>query len=274
MVRKKNMHSLDDESLIGRGTTSEIYAWGKNKVLKLFNTNYSSEAANYEARIVSIINKEKINAPKYYEKTIINGRTGLVYERIYGTILFMVITKFPFDVIKHAKRMAREQFQINSVANNDLPTQKDRLTYLINRSEEILGKYHKKILEKLYNLEGGKNICHGDFHVGNILVQNDKYFIIDWMNAYSGNIVSDAVRTYMMIISPFFPVELNFLKKLLVRTLKRLTGYFYKKEYLKISGKREQEFAEWFPVVAGARLDDDVPGEKEWLLKYIKKTFK
>jgi hypothetical protein len=64
------------------------------------------------------------------------------------------------------------------------------------------------------------------------------------------------------------------LKRLAFIAYKRLLAYFYLREYLKVSGICKHSLKKWWPIVAAARLQDQVPNEELWLKNIIKKHLK
>ena len=41
-------------------------------------------------------------------------------------------------------------------------------------------------------------LCHGDFHLLNLIMSDDKVTIIDWVDASAGDIRADVCRTYLL----------------------------------------------------------------------------
>jgi uncharacterized protein (TIGR02172 family) len=268
--QNQELHSLQNKQMIGNGFTSDVYALDDDKILKLFNRRFSAEAARYEANICSALNALNLHAPRYYELVEIEDRIGLVYQRIYGISLTDAMAGNIARIPRLARMMAREHNDIHSTRNvRNIPAQNQRLSFLVGLSKDVLGPMYQPILERLNALPDTGNLCHGDFHTGNILINRDSLTVIDWMNAYSGNPLGDVVRTYLMTVSPFISPSTPFYIKWLVLILKSMTAKRYLAEYGKINPFAMDDFNRWFPVIAAARLNDNVPNEREWLLKII-----
>ncbi|MFT6987565.1 MAG: hypothetical protein ACJAT7_003421 [Psychromonas sp.] len=267
------MTNFEKMRYIGSGATSDVYLHAPDKVIKLFKGAYKLESVNYEARIAESINNSKINAPKYHGVVEINDRIGIVYDFIEGELLFNELISKPFSAIKIIKNLARTQFELNKLVVEGLPSQTERLSFLIKDSNKI-PEYQDLIIAELNNISQTTYVCHGDFHVGNIIRTEKELFIIDWMNCYSGNREGDILRSYLMLTSPFIPFAMNRVKKRCFMLYKIFLGKIFLREYLAISGIRRSSLRKWWPIIAAARLADNVPNEEEWLKNKIRKNMK
>ncbi len=67
-------------------------------------------------------------------------------------------------------------------------------------SIKLKNKAEIDIMEELNSLLDGDCICHGDFHLGNVLVKSDKnIIIIDFTNLCRGPWIYDAARTFYFL---------------------------------------------------------------------------
>jgi len=73
---------------IAYGRTAEIYPWPNNRVLKLFFDWFPRESIQYEARLAEVVHRSGLPVPAVGEMVVVNGRTGLIYERVAGMALF------------------------------------------------------------------------------------------------------------------------------------------------------------------------------------------
>ena len=266
------MIKIDDLQLIGSGATANVYLYDNNKIIKLFNNDYDINAVNYEAKIAQEINDSCITAPKFYQTIIINGQNGIVYEFVEGELLFSLLLKSSLPKgIKLIKKLAQTQISINQKRNNNITSQIDRFSYLINKSTGI-ESYKDVLIEGLKSIKQDNCICHGDLHAGNIIVNSSGYVPIDWMNCYAGNKEGDLIRSYLMLVSPYIPFQAGRIIRILFRIYKNILGHVYMKEYLKLTKLKKKELRKWYSIIAASRLADNVPNEEQWLIKIIRKN--
>ena len=268
------MIDIENLRLVGTGFTAKVYLCENDKVIKLFNKDYDVAAVEYEAKIARAIDGAGVAAPKFYQTIEANGQYGIVYEFVQGAPLISLLMKSSFlQGLRLIKRMAQAQIEINQKVCNGLPGQIERLSYLIGKAEGI-EFYKDDLLKGLKSINQESFICHGDFHAGNIIARDGRFVAIDWMNCYAGNKEGDLARTYLMLVTPDLPSGLGKIQKALLTLYKKALGRVYLKEYLKLSGLKKRGLKKWLPIIAAARLTDNIPSERKWLLKIIKKNIK
>ena len=92
---------------IGRGYYAEVFEYGEGRVIKLFDDGRGMEKAELEARITNAARESGIPAPEIWEATSVNGRAGIVMERIEGETMLHWGTSWPWRVYTGGKMMAR-----------------------------------------------------------------------------------------------------------------------------------------------------------------------
>jgi thiamine kinase-like enzyme len=254
--------------------TAEVYEWGSQQALKLYYEGHPLDWIRYEADIGMEIIEAGVPAPNVYEMLEVEGRRGLVYERIQGPSVHALSQSSKAAIFKYAREMAKLHASIHCCTTTKLPLQKERLEQAIKGSSEILKEQTLLICTYLHTLPDGDFICHGDFHPDNVLITPNKPIAIDWINANRGDPMGDAARTSLMFLTPYNPpgtpawmfIPLRFIKKMLNRA--------YLKEYCKLTNTSVQNVQNWILPVAAARLQENIPGERSWLLGLIDQRIK
>lgn len=263
---------MDKGLLIGKGKTAEVYKWGNDKVVKLFLKNISDESIINEARIGKAVNEGGVPSPKVYDMVEIDGRKGIVLQRIYGKTLLRLIKEEPWKLRYYAKQMARLQYKIHNYFIPDiLPSQKERLTTKIGNSLNILGEKRIRILKYIDSLQDGYSVCHGDIHLKNIIVSDKGPVAIDWNSGCTGNPLGDVARTCLMLNIPHNSSVISNINKLLPDYPRRLIYLTYLDEYMKLANVAPEDIDAWIIPVAAARLKHNKPWERKWLMDIIGK---
>lgn len=261
-------------AIIGKGMTSEVYEWGHDKALKLFFKKYTDERIEYEARIGRIVYDASAPSPAVFETVDVDGRKGIVFQRIPGKSMLKHIQREPWKTYYYAKQMARLQYGIHKYSTDLLPSQKERLSQNIARSSYLLGSREKIILDYLNKLPDGNCICHGDIHFNNIIVSGRNMVAVDWNSAYRGNPLGDVARTMLLVNSPVTRSTLPSIVRSPARIGKCLICSTYVTEYMKLSGADYRSIDDWILPLAAAKLKDGVPGDEGWLMEIIDRRLK
>src|SRR5512146_3006955 len=98
---------------IAQGRTAELYLWDNGHVLKLFRAWCPSDWVHYEARIARAVHASGVPSPAAGDIVEVNGRGGLIYERLEGISMFQEMNIRPWTLFKHARSLAELQVQIN-----------------------------------------------------------------------------------------------------------------------------------------------------------------
>lgn len=261
---------LEPTQLIAQGRTAEVYAWGDRQVLKLYYPWCPPNWIENEARVAQAIVAAGIPTPAAGEILEIEGRRGLVYERVTGVSMLAELNAQPWRIFAAARTLARLQAQIHQLQLADLPAYKAGLAGNIQHAEHLPADLREKTLAILETLPEGETVCHADFHPGNVLLTANGPVIIDWMTAARGNPWADVARTSLILqigakaagkqVSPLLLAAIS----LYHRT--------YLKRYRELSPDSENLLPRWLPVIAAARLDENIEPERQALLKLIRET--
>src|SRR3954464_8532949 len=79
--------TLERTELVGKGFCSGVYAWGEGRVLKLFHGWVARDRADREFAATRAVHAAGLPAPSAYELVAVEGRYGIVFERIDGVSL-------------------------------------------------------------------------------------------------------------------------------------------------------------------------------------------
>ncbi len=88
---------------IAQGRTSEIYPWADAQVLKLFRDWCPADWVEYESRIAHAVHDAGIPSPAAGEIVEVNGRRGLVYERLEGISMLQDMNAHPWRLFRYAR---------------------------------------------------------------------------------------------------------------------------------------------------------------------------
>lgn len=254
------------KELIARGRTAEVYVWETGKIVKVYLPEFSAEDAKYEAQIAKVVQESGIACPHFFEQIEIEGRSGLVYERINGVTMGELALKAPWRIPALAQRMAFLHWQMHQlVIDAKLPIQRQRITHRIEHSEILNSTLKSRLLNAYAQLPDENRLCHGDFHPGNILSTSTKDLAIDWIDVSTGHPMADVARSSILLLGMAATTPNQFIK-LAIRWFHRhyLSAYFQ-------SGGNPALYRAFIPPVAAARLQEGITELQDWLLEQAQK---
>lgn len=262
---------VEKGALLATGATAEIYAWGEEHVLKLYLPRYAKRYADYEASMTRTAHDLGLGAPALEAQVEIDGRHGIIIQRVHGIPMSDYWRERPFRrTLLVARQMAEIHTHIHAAApEGDLPQQPVVLTERIECAPGISHATKTALLQHLRELPTGNRVCHGDFHLENVLVDGDKRVVIDWIDMTQGNPLADVARTYIVLSQAMAQFSLrNLIPGIFLRVF--LSAYL--RDYCRINRVQVAEIAAWFPVIAAARLNESSADPKllnRWIERYL-----
>lgn len=242
--------------VIGQGATTKIYRDG-DTAIKLY-LNSSAEVVEYEAAKQRFAYDNGLPVPKVYGVRKLDDNTVVLdMEYIHGqTIINQHMDK---EARKNAFRtFIMLQCEVHKVHANGLPKLTDRLVWKIKTTQHLDEPIKNRLLSLTERLDDNSdNLCHGDFHLLNVLSDGSKHWIIDWVDACAGNPLADACRTYLIF----------------KQYITRLAGTYLRTFCKEIKAKQKDVLA-WLPVIAAARLDENMDDKsRSWLLGLVQEWY-
>jgi len=254
---------------IGSGVTAEVYAWDEGQVLKLFRNWVRVDQVDYEARAVRAVHAAGLPVPAVGEQLEVDGRIGLVYERVDGPTLHQYLDAKPWTLFRCARIMAGLHAGLH--ANHKAPGLRPLREKLESRlragsARGLPADLQEAALKALDAMPDGDSMCHGDFHAGNILMTARGPIIIDWDGASIGDPLADVATTLLLKDEVLARPSIPWLVKLRV-------GRFYPsylKRYFRLRPADVRKVVAWTPVLAAARFEEVVPETGDWLLSLVR----
>ena len=183
-----------------------------------------------------------------------------------------MLQRRPWRVIHFGRMLAGLHAQMHAcVFDADVPEQRTKLQHKIKDAHALPIYVKPKLLDVVDSLPGGDRVCHGDFHPANVLVDGNYSTVIDWIDATRGNPLADVARTSIITLGAAASSQIpNPILKIFVR----IFHFAYVRNYFRLrpGGEDEhREYRRWLPVVAGARLNENIPELEKWLVAQAQK---
>jgi aminoglycoside phosphotransferase (APT) family kinase protein len=244
-----------------------VYAWNDGRALKLYHAGWPADAAEREFQVARAAHTVGAAAPAVVGVVRVEGRPGVVYERLDGPSLLNHTTAKPWTVFASARLMAKLHAQMHASRPAGLPSQRQRLRDKLNAAHPLSPDLKQAALTALDQLPDQAVLCHGDYHPDNILLSARGPVILDWVEATCGHPLADVARTTLMMRHAAIPSHVPGHR--LIEAGRRLWYQVYVRHYCQLQAVTPQQIDAWLLPVAAARLSDGIPEEAETLSRLV-----
>jgi aminoglycoside phosphotransferase (APT) family kinase protein len=254
--------------LVGTGREAEVFAWEDGKVLRLARDPRAAGIVEREAAALAAAHAAGAPVPAVYERVTVDGRPGVVLERLDGTDLLELIRRRPWTLLTVGRTLGRRHAELHAAAGpRELPALREELRHRLG-SPLVPEDVRTTALGRLDSLPDGARLLHGDFHPANLLRTRRGDVVIDWTNGARGDPAADVART-LILLGGAIPRDAPLLVRAFVPPLRRVV----RESYLRAYGPVDRELvARWRRVWAAARLAEDIPEERGYLLAEARRS--
>jgi aminoglycoside phosphotransferase (APT) family kinase protein len=196
----------------------------------------------------------------------VNGRRGLLYERVDGPSMVESISQKLGTLSQVARVWAELHADMHARnAVPELPSQRAELARHIRAARMLPSDLQRAALRALDAMPDGERLCHGDFWPGNVLMSSRGPIIIDWICATRGNPLADVARSSVLLLGALASPLFSRAQKAIIRRAHAT----YLRRYFQLRPEGQEQCSAWQPIVAAARLNENVPGVQAWLLAIV-----
>ncbi|HEY1989380.1 MAG TPA: phosphotransferase [Acidimicrobiales bacterium] len=268
--------------LLAQGREAEVFLQADGTVLKLMRNPEFGFLVQREATALDVVRASGHGGPTVHGIVTVDGRPGLVMDRIEGADLLTALGVRPWWVSRTGAVMARTQVAMHEcVAPDSVPDLRDELRFRIETAPDLAPESASYALGVLDGLPRGDRLCHGDFHPGNILGPWWQPVVIDWGGVTRGDPDADVARTLLLLRTrgAGAPPGTSMLLRLLIPIGRDLLAYRYLSVYRRLRPLDRGRLDRWRVVSSAARFfegqfSDDIKREFPELTKVIHRSMK
>lgn len=242
------------------GRMSHVYLLKDRRVLKLLHPTVPDEKVDDEYRRCQIVLEAGVRAPRALGVVAEKGRRGIVFDWAGDTDLMNAKLQNPLNVASGARFMAkvqREYLGFEAPELSDIKEEALRMSRLLPEGT-IRPEQYPKLEQYLSRLPDGNNVCHMDFHPGNVLLEAgsyDAYQVIDWAEAVRGAPEADVAMTSLILSMAEEAPGTNLVLRVLIPVFRKQFERHYKADVLKsVDAMTEARVSEWALTAAIFRM--------------------
>ncbi len=196
--------SVEGCKLIGKGAKGEVYRYDDELVIKVFNEN--NKYKDVEKEIAQSRRSFILGIPTAISFGIVSvgDRYGAMYELLESETISECIAKDQGRVKSYAKIMAELAHTIHDIEvteEDGFPSAYGRLSdYIVGgveKEDKELAEKCKKLLDTLPDVN---TLVHGDFHTGNVFLQNGEPLLIDMDRLSTGHPIVELSDLYYFYV--------------------------------------------------------------------------
>jgi aminoglycoside phosphotransferase (APT) family kinase protein len=257
--------------LLAQGREAEVFARPDGTVVKVWRRADHGWRADRESAALTTLRAQGHTAPRVLGPATVDGRPGLILERVDGGDLLSALGRRPLAVFGAGRVMGEVHAAMHDcVAPDTLPSLHDQLRPRLEEAADLPDDLREAALGLLDGLPPGDRLCHGDLHLGNVLGSWTAPMVIDWADAARGDPVGDVANTVVLHRVGEPPPG----SPQVVRSLASLGRRVLRDRYLATyRGRRAVDpglLARWEFVRAAARVWAPVPNEYPALLRLLR----
>lgn len=238
---------------LGEGRMAEVFAVDHRTVVKLDRPEFQGVAA-FEAAIILQVARSGAPVPEMIGTTVVDGRSGVLLERIHGPRLAELI-RCSESVEPLADAFVELHIRLHEAHAPSAPDLVARLAHEVDRSP-LPPRTRAELTRHVDEAAGDVGLCHFDLHPDNVIVGETGWKVIDWVSAARGPTVADFARTILLRAD----------------ATDRGTAAFLNR--VRYSGSRRRgigsgELRTWVRVAAAARLSEGFGGSYAGWLRSV-----
>lgn len=195
-------------------------------MLKLYEKNFPRDEIVEEfEKTKRIAEYTTLSIAKPIELVKQNEQQGIIFEQVSGIAIMDLMMKKIWRVPWYVRKLS-EIHRLIHQENVPLISQEEFFLPILEKTDRLSEQeliLVKQAFARLHTTTS--QLCHGDFHQGNVLLAKDgSYAILDWMDAFAGNPLLDvaltAVNAATSTTPPHVPKVFSFLYETVAKTVR------------------------------------------------------
>lgn len=241
------------DNIIAKRSKKTIYRDG-DKVIKMFDSDYSKSDVLNEALNQSRIENIGLDIPRILEVTTIDGKWAIVLDYIEGKTLAQLMEENPDKFDEYLEMFIDLQIKVHSCKSPLLNKLRDKMrTKIMQADLDATTRYDLQTRLESHNIN--RQVCHGDFNPSNIIVTDEgKMYVLDWSHVTQGNASADVARTYLLFCLKYGNSDI---------------ADKYLKEFCAKVNIPIQNVQKWLPIVAASQSVKGNTDERKFLLSWV-----
>lgn len=260
-----SMHELGDP--IATGRSAVLYRWpgGDDQVVKLYLDGHRPERVDEEEAASIEAYRLGLSGIACHGQVTVDGRIGLVLDRIDGISLTAVAERNPFRLLSSARDLADAHARVHAVSTDRfIEVREAAVAALTTTPLQFLNDRQRAMAaDRIGALPSDDRVLHLDFHSENVFVHGGRHVVIDWQTAMRGAPAADVAMTLLLLRDAELWPGTPAWKRVVVGRIRTIVLRTYLRRYVELTGTTTDELDEWRLTVLILRLAiSDIESER------------
>lgn len=196
--------SVDGCKVIGRGAKGEVYRYDDELIIKVFNQNNTYHDVEQEIALSRRAFILGIPTAISFGIVSVGERYGAMYELVDSETMSSLISRNPGQADVYARIMADLAHEIHAVDIGDSDEFPEGVVRIMDYIDGGVAQEDEALAERCRELIRGlpqsTTLLHGDFHTGNVFMQNGEPLLIDMDRISKGHPVFELSDLYYFYV--------------------------------------------------------------------------
>lgn len=239
---------------LATGRTAEIFLWENDCILKLIRVGFPGSLADQEWEKSEAAWRLGAPAPRPVARVEVEGRQGVVFQRLHGPNLVQALQRSPWRLDQFARILGTLQAELHRIEAPQFPPMHELVIWSLRQPSLLSERQQAAVRALLARLADGNTLCHADFHPENILLTERGPMVIDWEGSQRGDPAGDAAFTILWIRMAFLSEQGRnaWLKRKIGQRFEAVYWATYTKQHGPIA-----HVAEWLAIQAACRMNEE-----------------
>ena len=191
--------SVEGCTIIGQGAESVLYRINDEVVCKVARNSESLDDIDRERELSREVFVAGIPTALSYEVVRVGNGYGSLFELLNAKTVAKLLDSGAWDVDRAARESAKLMTQMaqTELAAVSLPSARERVLDWTYPLEAVLDEgTFTRLRELVEAIPDDSHMVHGDFHMNNVMVQDDEPLLIDMDKLSHGNAIIDLGITF------------------------------------------------------------------------------
>ncbi len=229
--------SIEGLEIIGRGANGTVYRYDDETVLKVYREQITLDSIIHERELAREALILGVPTAISYDVVKVGENYASVFELINAKSLINLVQENHDDINKVVDMSVELLKQIHdiNVTDYNLPKMKEiALGWLDYLKDELEEKEIDKLYDLINDVPESSNLIHGDYHLKNIMYQDNEIIMIDMDTLSIGNPIFEFGQIYLSYkafgeldhkkVEDYMEISFDEAQYILEETIKRYFG--------------------------------------------------